>query len=504
MTPSTNDTRPCAGAERALLVLPSLRPDHPEHGDLTAFRELILRELPELEAEVGCPVTPSDTAMLPDDQPAILVGPATWNEAITLWQSTRPETAPGGPYVAIDRRSRRVIIDAPDLGGVGGAFQLLRTAIAEGRDLLVPSTCETVDAVIDRIDAEVRRTFPRLTSRVPGWERHIERARACLADADDLAGMQRLMATLGDAHSWAKDTRINGRLPYHLFDNGTTARFWAVPEWSVAWAHGVRPGDVVIAPDTAPWRDRTGSVPRTKPWNIGYRAMQGRVGETVALAATRRDGSEARWTEPIPSLPWDIPIEVGRIDARTGFMRVHGWLNSPQWHDAFASALSEMAPYERLVVDLRGNVGGALVAAQNARSRFLTDRTHLGSIRFSTVSGEMDRSHDLHGEPPERGPRWTKPVRFLTDPLCYSATEDFLHGLKGLPHVQVVGQTTGGGSGRPRTISLRPNMVATVSTALTYDREGHCIEGNGIAPDIPIALDVDHPDSLLSKAMRGW
>jgi carboxyl-terminal processing protease len=339
---------------------------------------------------------------------------------------------------------------------------------------------------------------------VPGWAAAVERARGDARDPDDLATLQRLMATLDDAHSWAKDTRVTGRLPYALHDDGETVHFWAVPEGTAAWDAGVRPGDRCLAPDTAPWRDRTGSARHARPWNVGYRALQGPVGSVVAMAAIRADGGVARWEELVPPLPWDAPIEPGRLDPRTGYLRIRGWLATPAWRDTLLGALREMDRYERLVVDLRGNVGGALIAAQDARARFLPGRTALGTIRFSTVTGAMDRPHELVAEPPADGPVWTKPVRFLIDPLCYSATEDFLQGLQGLGHVQLVGQRTGGGSGRPRTVRLREHLIATISTALTFDRAGRCIEGNGFAPDIAVPADPCYPDATLDGALRDW
>jgi carboxyl-terminal processing protease len=498
----TADPRPFSASASAVVVLPDRPANHPERAELVAFTTLLERELPELEAEVGCPVAIARS--LPSTAtPAILIGPAVATPALVTWRAVRP-ALPEGPLVAISRGAGRIVVDAGSIAAMGDAMQLLRTAIAGRHDLLTVSCCDSPDAVLDRLDAEVRITFPELAARAPGWADAVASARAAMRNADDLATLQTLMATLGDAHSWAKDTRVNGRLPYALHDDGTTARFWAVPEGSAAWDAGIRPGDICLAPDTGPWRVRTGSAPHARPWNIGYRAFQGRVGEEVALAAIRADGAETCWSEPVPALPWDAPISIDRLDRRTGCLRIRGWLNTPAWRDAFTSALSEMARYDRLVVDLRGNVGGALIAAQDARARFLPGRTELGTIRFSTVTGAMNRPHVLVAEPPRKGPVWTKPVRFLVDPLCYSATEDFLHGLQGLPHVQLVGQRTGGGSGRPRTICLREGVIATISTALTFDRAGRGIEGAGFAPDIAIPADPCHPDATLARALERW
>jgi carboxyl-terminal processing protease len=68
--------------------------------------------------------------------------------------------------------------------------------------------------------------------------------------------------------------------------------------------------------------------------------------------------------------------------------------------------------------------------------------------------------------------------------VAYSASEDFLLGLQGLPHVTVAGRRSGGGSGRPRTIRITNEMNLTVSTALTFDRNVVCIENHGIPVDI--------------------
>jgi carboxyl-terminal processing protease len=50
--------------------------------------------------------------------------------------------------------------------------------------------------------------------------------------------------------------------------------------------------------------------------------------------------------------------------------------------------------------------------------------------------------------------------------------------------VIVVGSPSGGGSGRPRSLHLLPGWRLTVSTALTYDRTGHCVEGAGVPVDV--------------------
>lgn len=504
MTPVFADSRPFRAATRCVVVLPDA-PDDPERRKAWSdFISLLKRESGELTAELGAPVEWGGPAAVGASDACLLIGPASLNPTLRSWRGEFEQAISDEPYVAIDLDRKTVVIDAPTVGQVSEAFQLLRTAIWSESDLLTSSFVSSADDALGRIDAEVQHTFPNLARRAPNWAGKVEEARQQMASVNDLLTIQTLMAHLDDAHSWSKDARMNGRLPYHTMTDSRGCRFWSVPMWSVAWEQGVRPGDVLLYPNAADWISRTGSTPHAKPWLIGYRMLAGRVGDAVGLAARRSDGKTISWTEQIPSAPWREPIEWERLDRNTGYLRIHIWLNSTDWQDAFVAALGELATSDRLIVDLRGNVGGALIAAQDARDRFLKRETHLGSIQYSTVTGDMALAEPIIGRPSSSGPIWTKPVRFLVDPLCYSATEDFLLGLQGLPHVQLIGQTTGGGSGRPRTIALRPHLHITISTALTFDSDGRCIEGNGLAPDIAVVPDVNEPDTSLRQAMQDW
>jgi carboxyl-terminal processing protease len=184
---------------------------------------------------------------------------------------------------------------------------------------------------------------------------------------------------------------------------------------------------------------------------------------------------------------------------------------TPAWLGSLNDALEDLSTCPRLLVDLRGNGGGQLIAAQHFRDRFLAKETLLGSVRFSIGEGNLSDPAPIRGAPPADVPLWHKPVRLLIDRQTYSASEDAILGLGGLPHVQVVGESSGGGSGRARTLALSPDMYATVSSALTFDRPGRCIEAHGIPVDLPLPVEATFRDPLrnpasnvLALADRDW
>ncbi len=490
------DPRPFARASRGYLVLP-------ERADaaLAHFWTLLIRELPELETTLGAPVEVIAAHELNDTHyPRCLVGPASRNFALQSLLDANSGLCDGvrsgDPFVWIDRDHGgrvTVIVAGESLEETGEALNLLwtavRTAVRTGAELTTPTVCTTASEILAMVTAEVEATWPSFSLRGIDWPMLLDLHRQEILGNDaDLISLQRLMAELGDAHTWVKDRRINARAPYRTWSDGTQVFLSHVPRWSTAWKAGVRAGDELIDHDGAAWWSRTAATCRTKPVVTGYRMLAGTVGEHRAFRARTTTGKVIEWQEEYRKVPWQDPVSWSRRPSGTGYLRIRGWQSDDAWQDAIDVSLRELASSSRLIVDLRGNVGGNLVAAQQFRDRFLTRRTHLGTIRFSRGDGTLSPHHPIVSEPPAGVRLWNKRVRFLVDRESFSATEDALLGLHGLSHVELVGEATGGGSGRPRLLPLRGDLALTISMALTYDRHGRCIEGNGLPVDRPLPV----------------
>jgi carboxyl-terminal processing protease len=471
--------QPFAGEPRAVVVLPA---EDPTLGGEAALLE---HERAGFEAELGTTVEISVTD--PGEGPRWLL---------------RLDGEPGAPAtIEFDPDQLLIVSRASDVGGLFESVNLWRTRVRTGGATLAATDCADLEAVIERVEAEVADTYPSFELRGLDWaticERHADRVRA--AD-DPLAALQRWLAELQDGHTWA--WAPIGNLPYAVRVSDGAATFSRVPEATAAHDAGVRPGWRLHEIDGARvdadgWLARAAAPPHSRALIAGRRLLAGPSGTPRALTAVSPGGEGASWEEaptPLPELPL---VTWRRLDAEHGYVQVRAWAAGRGIDEAVDEALADLAGCATLILDLRGNPGGNLLLATRTRDRFLRERTTLGSIRYSTGEGRLSEPVPVVAEPAPVEKRWSGRLVTLTDPLTFSSSEDFQLGLQGLEHVTVAGAPSGGGSGRPRSLRLLRGWTLTVSTALTYDREGRCVEGAGIPVDVE-ATGTD--DEVLAAA----
>jgi carboxyl-terminal processing protease len=492
---------PFAGCAAVAVVVPT------DFAALSAAGQDALRSMPQvladsragLERELGAPIT-----IVSDDPgagPRWLIGPAGCNPSLA---SLRPPAA--DPELFLDRGAQLLITDAPTPDGVWETFSWLRSLVRFPGGTLVVSDCASTAAAVERIYAEVGDSYPAFGLRGLDWTAlaAIHRERVA-GSADPILAMQEWLAELQDTHTWVRPARPPGQLPYRLRLSEEQAEFVSVPAGSAAWEVGVRPGFQLAEVDCASWWRRTAATPHARPLVAGLRCLSGEVGAWRELAARAPNGDELRWRERIPDEPWERLVEWAGLPDRIGYLRINSWRRAAELEASVDAALADFTGYGRLIVDLRGNGGGSLALAQRFRDRFLREPTVVGAIRHSAGHGVLTPAEPLLAEPADAARRWPGRVRFLTDQLTYSASEDAILGLQGLSHVEVLGSPSGGGSGRSRALRLLPGWNLTISTALTYDRQGRCIEGSGIPLDRRIDPGTAGSfDVVLEVARRGW
>ena len=153
--------------------------------------------------------------------------------------------------------------------------------------------------------------------------------------------------------------------------------------------------------------------------------------------------------------------------------------------------LNALALCRGLIIDVRNNGGGNLNYAEALASRFTNERLLIGYICHKTGIGHNDFSEPtpLYLDSSDRI-RWQKRVCILTNRSSYSATNDFVKIMRSLPHVTVVGDRTGGGSGLPFSSELPNGWSVRFSACPSFDADMQHTEF-GIEPDIKIGMTDD-------------
>jgi hypothetical protein len=288
----------------------------------------------------------------------------------------------------------------------------------------------------------------------------------------------------------------------------------------------------------------------------------------VRVTLTSRDGAKrkellARFSsKPLHWGHWPR-AESRQLDDGIGYLRIVMMDSSKAFLDKLDDEMSQFRETRGLIVDVRGNSGGSQDAVKTLLPYFLDPKPN-SSMRIINVAayrlpvklpqpcaeGYLGMGgRDLfpataHAWTPAerqeiesflRGfkPSWTpppgkfsdwhvmgiragsnprafhysKPVVVLMDAGCFSATDNFLGALQGLPNVTLLGTASGGGSGRMANFSL-PNtrLALTVCQMASYRANGDLFDGRGVAPDVVLEPQPEDflkgsEDSVLNAAI---
>lgn len=166
--------------------------------------------------------------------------------------------------------------------------------------------------------------------------------------------------------------------------------------------------------------------------------------------------------------------------------------------------LSYFAICNGIIIDVRNNGGGMLTNSTTLASHFTNKKVLTSYMCHKTGTG-----HNAFSDPfaiyldPATGIRWQKKVIVLTNRHCFSATNDFVNNMHGLPNVTLLGDKTGGGSGMPFTSELPNGWAVRFSASPYFDANMKQIEF-GIDPDIWVSLTTEDAlkgeDTLIEAA----
>ncbi|MGH3510999.1 MAG: S41 family peptidase [Pseudonocardiaceae bacterium] len=126
-----------------------------------------------------------------------------------------------------------------------------------------------------------------------------------------------------------------------------------------------------------------------------FMAMTGPQREFIA-----RDhcGNHTRWNEIAIAPTLDSTLRWRHLDRHRTYIQLDSFDGSLDLATGFDTLLTEAHAHhsQLLILDLRGNTGGALTSATALRDRFLHAHTQLGSIAFTTGTGPAGRPSPTH------------------------------------------------------------------------------------------------------------
>lgn len=194
-------------------------------------------------------------------------------------------------------------------------------------------------------------------------------------------------------------------------------------------------------------------------------------------------------------------VQSRRLEDNTGYIAITN-LDDPSSQAQIRQAVEEQKTADGVILDLRGNPGGADSEVPRIAGLFLKPGTETGTtITPDGKAAERVPKATDDGKPviPEN-----KPVVILVDRNTASSAETLAGSMKESGRAVLVGETTYGKSGVQAPRLLPGGAVVLVVTAEHADREGEVYTGRGIQPDVKVdsAPGVRGPDDEALKKAR--
>lgn len=280
--------------------------------------------------------------------------------------------------------------------------------------------------------------------------------------------------------------------------DGGAAAAGVHPGWIVE-----RIGDVQVSAMLAPITETTPPrLAQLQAWRLAVPRLRGPANTTAEI--TFVDGAGGVVTRSIERRhELGQPVTVGSLP--TMFVRVSsslkptpaggsaGVIGFNVWMTAvdpeFQKAMDRFRSADGIVIDLRGNPGGLAAMIMGLAGHFVSERDTLGVMKTRQSEMKFPANPRLVNAAGERVEPYKGPLAILVDGMTGSASECFSGGLQSLGRARIFGQTSMG-QALPALFDRLPNGDVLIHAWGDFvTGTGVRIEGRGVVPDEPVALD---------------
>ncbi len=235
---------------------------------------------------------------------------------------------------------------------------------------------------------------------------------------------------------------------------------------------GLKDGDAILYIDGDP----------TQPLSVeeAVSRIRGRSGTLVALGLQRGTDTKERLDIAITRGEVMIPsVESKKLSGanRIGYAQIYQV--SRETAQEFQDRVLELGPLDGLVMDMRGNTGGSMVAAAQLADQFLDSQM---IVRTVTRDGLVPDARSRMTADPEI--QFDMPLAILVDPQTASAAEIISGALEPLGNVTLVGQTTFGKGLVQQVMPMKDENLLKLTVAEYLLSDDRAINKKGITPSV--------------------
>lgn len=206
--------------------------------------------------------------------------------------------------------------------------------------------------------------------------------------------------------------------------------------------------------------------------------------------------------EAIASLTSKIYVNSQMLNQQIGYLQINSWSDHVNFDgknvaDLVEEELRTLETCKSLIIDARKNGGGNSTLAERVAGHFVKQKVHYGTVLTRRAHEDKLESSKLYLEP--QGNFWDKKVVVLTGPECLSSDEMFIMMMKDTGSAITIGQTTGGGSGNPKSFEIplgEKKYALSISSWKMIRNDGSNLESVGIEPDIPVETT---PEDVINR-----
>lgn len=216
---------------------------------------------------------------------------------------------------------------------------------------------------------------------------------------------------------------------------------------------------------------------------------------TSQIAYLKREGLKGELVSIIKNLPEQIlNFESRSLNEKVGYIKFNNFAMPVL--GKFCAAITEFKDKEGVIIDLRGNTGGALAVLYGISSLLIQKPLSMGTqIRKGGASG-------IYIQPMPKTYRGK--IVFLVDSQSASAAEMMSAGLQENNRAVVIGEKTSGSALPAITKTLPTGAVFLFAVANYKSPKGNYVEGSGVVPDVTVAMDrkslLDGKDPQMESA----